>query len=410
MGALEVFGLRRSPVVTAVLEGQVVEAALVGGSDVAQVDQLPPAVAEAFGLSVTSVRVSRAQAVSIPAVSRGREIIVGTCSTLPLMAVRQPVAGDGQNVGAVGIQRVRRSLLEQPERATSRQHTIGWTVDDLVFHGIAWWRTTERDATGFPTFVERLDLSRVRVDYAERRVLVDGVPVPDRDLIRFDGPHEGLLRRAAAMGGADPLRLALRLEQAAGRFADMDVPTGLLYDKRAAGPGDLNTTEVDDLLSRWSRSRRARSTGWLGRTLGYQPVAFNAEQLQLVQSRGHEATEVARLLNLEAEELSATGGGGLTYSNTEALRRGRVDRLAPYLEAVAGRLSLGDVTPRGQAVRFDTAGYIRGDEQAVVATAAAALAAGLVTADEARARWLDLGPMPAQPDPAPAPAQEDDAA
>jgi len=414
VGALEVLGLRRSSVVSAVIDGQVVEAALVGGGDVAQAEHLPPAVAASFGIPIASARVTRAQACSIPAVSRGREIIVGTVSGLPLMAVRQPVANDGQNVAATGVQRVRRSLLEQPERTTHRQVTIAWTIDDLLFHGIAWWRVTSRDAAGFPTFVERLELARVTIDYAERRVLVDGTPARDADLIRFDGPHEGLLRRAAAMGGADPLYLALRLEQAAGRYADQDVPTGLLYDKRAPGAGDLKDEEVDTLLGRWMRSRRSRSTGWLGRTLGYQAVAHNAEQMQLVESRQHEATEIARLLNLEAEELSAQGAGGLTYSNTEALRRGRVDRLAPYLGSITGRLSMGDVTPRGQAVQFDTAGYIRGDEAQVIDTAVKATSGTnpLMSVDEARARWLDLGPRPAdaQPAPAPAPTEEDDAA
>lgn len=361
--------------------------------DVAQVRHLPGEVAAAFGLNLASDYVTREQAMSIPAVRRGRAIIAGTIGTLPLIALRQSQGVDGQLVPDAPVQRVRRSLLEQPDPAVTRQFTLTWTVDDLIFYGVSWWRVLARDAQGYPSNGERIARSRITLDQHRRQALIDGVPVANRDIVRIDGPDEGLLAVARA-GGANPLLTALKLEAAAQRYADLDVPVGVLRDTGTVPGKELTDDEIDELLEAWESARRRRRTGYVGRSLEYQATQFNAEQLQLTQARQHAAAEIARLLNLEAAALNAPGATGMTYTNTEATRRGRIDSLAPYLEAIAQRLSLGDATPRGQRVAFDTQGYIRGDESERVTQATAAAGRPVLTVSEARDRYFDLPPAP----------------
>lgn len=386
VGLLERLGLRRTPAVDLAVRRTGTASVALGGGDVAQVQHLPVGVAEAFGINVDAARVTRREAMSIPAVRRGRQIIAGTIGTLPLQTLRAPLGADGTPTPAAAVEPVRRSLLEQPDPNTTRQHTITWTVDDLVFYGLAWWRVLARDPQGYPTSAERLAPWRVRVEWTERRVYVDGQPAPDRDLIRFDGPDEGILAT-----GARALRTAILLEDAVRRFAVMDVPLGLLKDTRESGP-ELAQDEVDGILTRWRDARTKYHTGWLSKGLAYEAVQFNAQQLQLTEARQLQAVEVARLLNLEAAEVNAPSESGMTYNNRVEVRRARIDAIAPYMTAIEQRLSLGDVTPRGQRVVFDTTDYIRGDARQQVDTAAAAVSGQLMDVDEARQRYLGLPP------------------
>src|SRR5664279_2627161 len=54
----------------------------------ATIAQLPSEIALAFGINSQSSMVSRLDAMSIPAMRRARNIIVGTIATLPLVAIR----------------------------------------------------------------------------------------------------------------------------------------------------------------------------------------------------------------------------------------------------------------------------------------------------------------------------------
>ena len=64
------------------------------------------------------------------------------------------------------------------------------------------------------------------------------------------------------------------------------------------------------------------------------------------------------------------------------------------------RLSLGDVTPRGQSVAFDLVKLTRGTLLDVVTAAKDAVPAGLLTAKEIRTDYLGRPPLPAGEAPA----------
>jgi len=358
--------------------------AVIGGGDVAQVAGLPDSIAAAFGINVASDRVSRFEAMGIPTVKRARNIIAGTIGTFPLVCTR---------TAGTGVARVDRPLLTQPDPDTTLQYVLTWTVDDLIFYGVAWWRVTARDLQGYPAQVERLDRSRIRLDYTTGTVHVDGAPAAPRDLIRFDSPDEGVLNVPGTT-----LRTALLLEAAVRRFAVMDIPSGVLKDTRAEG-ANLTAGEVDQLLAGWRSAREKYATGYLHRSLDYVPTAFNAQQLQLLEGRQHQALEIARMFGLAAGHVNAPEATGMTYRNGEAQRRALVDEsLRDYMTAITQRLSLGDVTPRGQAVDFDLAKYLRGDKSEAIASAVTASGGPVLSTDEARAQLLDLPPL----DPAPA--------
>jgi hypothetical protein len=336
------------------------------GGDVAQVADLPPGVAAAFGL-LTDARITREEAMRVPTVRRARSVICGTIGAQPLVAHR--TNPDGQVVDVTDESE--RRLLRQPNPNTTLQYELTWTVDDLWFRGVSWWRITGRDATRFPSSAERIAPERIRLDFQRMRVYVDGEWVPDADLIRFDGPDEGLLSYAGST-----LSTSRQLEAAVRRLASGDVPLGIL--KLAEGASELDATpgsaapltgvagdrrsEVDLLLEGWNQARQDGSWAYMNRAIDAQPFQKDAREQQLAESRQQQRVDEANVCNVPPRVVNAPVSQPMTYTNALAERADLIDTsLLGYLVAIEQRLSLGDVTPRGTVVRFDLTRYLQGD-------------------------------------------------
>lgn len=369
---------------------------LGGGGDVAQVSGLPADVAAAFGLTVGET-VDRTTAMRIPAVRRARQVVCGTIGSQPLVAHRYNADGSVDDVTA------ERRLLQQPDPNTTLQYLLTWTVDDLFFHGVAWWRITGRDERRYPTSVERITRDRISIDWVRSKVRVDGVEVDDNDLIRFDGPDEGVLTY-----GGSTLTTTRMLEEAVRRFAKLDVPLGSLSLKDGAEPlsheagscdveGD-DRSEVDYLLDEWEAARRKRSTAYLG-LLDYRTHQFDAEKTQLAEGRAQQRIDIANLCNVPPRVVNAKSADSMTYSTTQAERADLVDTsLAGYLVAIEQRLSLGDVTPRGTLVRVDLSRFLQGDTKTALENAKTAVELKAMTSEEVRSDVLGRTPLPSSGD------------
>lgn len=366
----------------AVIAGEVIRAAAgdvypltswTGGAS--QLTNLPTTIAEAFGINTgtTSDRVSRKEAMSIPAVRRARQVIAGTLGSTRLIAHRT-VNG--------AAQRIDRAIVTRPDPNATREWMLTWTIDDLMFYGVAFWYVTGRDSLGYPVTAVRIDPTRINLTAGS--LTIDGQPVSSSSLIRFDGPDEGLLTT-----GARSLRTYIMLEDAVRKFARLDVPLGFFEDS----VGGLEVTEVQSFLNTWESARAVRTTGYVPPGLSYKTPGFKATDIELTAARQAQATEVARLTNLPASYLNAPAGDSLTYNTTEAARRELVDiSFAPYSAAICARLSMPDVTPTGTDVDFDLGDFLRGDLAATLAAAKIAIDAGLMTPDEIRRDWLHLPP------------------
>lgn len=370
MGMLARWGLVRDAATSAVVLPET-------QGDVAQAASLPADVAAAFGINLQSDRVTRDQAMTIPSMRRGRQIIAGTLGTAPLTCMRRRA---GKAPDCLDL-----PLFAQPDPNTTRAFMLTWTADDLLFHGVSWWLVLERGTDGFPTKARRVEPGRVSVDTASGKVRIDGQLVADRDVIRFDGPDEGVLKH-----GARTLRTALMLEEAVRRYARLDVPLGLIEDSL----GHLEASEVQTLLDAWEVARQQRTTGYLPNGLSYKPTVFDATQVQLAEARAYQSAEIARLLNLPPSAVNAPSNDSLTYSTTESHRRELVDlTFAPFIAAIEQRLSMNDVTPRGTTVHVDLTAFLRGDLTSVLNAAKVGIDAGILSAEEVRANWLNLPPI-----------------
>jgi HK97 family phage portal protein len=113
--------------------------------------------------------------------------------------------------------------------------------------------------------------------------------------------------------------------------------------------------------------------------------------MQLAESRLNTASEIARMCNIPAWYINAESASA-TYSNVSQERRSLVDfSLKPFMSVIAERLSMNDITPRGQVVRFDLDDYLRGNPLEQIEVLTKMLESEIINIDEAR-ESMDLAP------------------
>lgn len=341
-----------------------------------------PFYQDAYFTPFNTFRVDRSSAMQVPAVARARNIIAGTISTLPLHAYSDITMAKVQG----------RSILKQPDPALPMAVTMAWTVEDLLFHGRSFWQVLEvNPEDGRPTQARRVDPTRVTftTDLDTQEIVngfyIDGALLPITgigSLIMFSGIDEGILNR-----GGRTISTALKLEEAVQRMASEPNPTMVIKNSGV----DLPPEQVSSLLAQWKQARATRSTAYLSGPLDVTTFGYDAGQMQLTESRLNTAAEIARMCNIPAWYLNAETASA-TYSNVVQERRSLVDfSLRPYMSCIEERLSMNDVTPRGQVVRFDLDNYLRGNPLEQIEVLGKMLDYGLIDVDEAR-EYTDLAP------------------
>lgn len=276
---------------------------------------------------------TRGEAIAVPAVAKGRNILVSLIAPRPLIALdtngrleRQP------------------AWLHTTSTGVSPQHRMAWTIDDLIFHGVSLW-TLERDDDGQIVDAMRWPIDQWEID-DDGRILVTGTPAAASDVCLFTSFGEGLLTNAGRS-----LQGATLLEAAWVRRANDPIP---VVDLHMTVEDALSDEDAKELAQTWDAARRNGATavtpaGIEARALGQvSPDLF-------VQGRNASRLDLAGFFNLPAQLLDASlSTSSLTYSTQE----GRSNELAtislPYwTDAIAARLSLPDMTPEGVRIRFD---------------------------------------------------------
>lgn len=360
-------------------------------------DTTPKPIDEMIGamLAAGSIggRVGRAEALSVPAVLRGRNELC-SIATLPLRLYK-------------GLNIVDSALLRQIDPDVPNVVTLAATVEDLVFEGIAWWLILAKDFDNFPTAARRLDPATVSLDpptaatnplpagYDPRGsagVWVNGVWTPSNRIIRFDSPNPGLLT-----AGARPVRRALLLDRLAVVYADNPRPLDYFTDAEDPNVDPMTDDEVPAFLAEWRASRKQGSTAWIpGNVKRVDVDAPSPGDLQLVELQQQVMLELANALGVDPEDLGISTTSR-TYFNAVDRRTSKVNNTyGPYMSAVTDRLSMGDVTRRGYTVRFDLTDYLKADPAEQVAYWKGLYDMGAISRDEVRAAAGWSGPVPAQ--------------
>lgn len=300
--------------------------------------------------------VTRAEALSVPMVQRGRNLLCSV-STLSLAQL------------GPDFRRERCALLEQLDPDVANVVTLAQTAEDLVFDSVAWWRVLARDWAGFPTSVRRVDPDQVSIHPPSGRapaplpsgqdlrtdgvIWVEGRETPWRDVIRFDSPNPPV--RVAA---ARAIRRAILIGQLAETYAND--PRPLDYFTARDGMEPESDEDLDEFMGDWRQARKDRATAYVPWQYEYNSVSSpSPADLQLAELMRAVGLELANAMGLDPEDLGISTTSR-TYANNVDRRQDRVnDVLSPYLLAISQRLSMPDVTRRGYQVIFLLDEYLK---------------------------------------------------
>ena len=307
-----------------------------GGARLAPFEWAPPAV----------TGWDRGAAVTVPTISRARDLLCTAVGNLPLTLWRVDDRYEPTE------QLPAAAWMHRPDPNRTRQWLLAWTTDDLFFHGVAYWRITRRYAdTGYPASFVRMpptDISLVNdVEVRWRSEKVDPA-----DVVQFLSPLDGML----AVGWR-AIDTALQLDAAANRFAACEIPAGIV---KQIGGEPLAADAFSAMLADFALHRRTNAIAGLNETLEYQESTMDPSRLQLVEARDHQALELSRLANIPPYLVGAPTGSSFTYQNAEQARSDLIDFGAmPYIACIEQTLSGPNVTPITQAVALDIEGWLR---------------------------------------------------
>jgi HK97 family phage portal protein len=319
----------------------------------------------------------------VPSVNRCANLIKGVIGYLPLELYKK----------STGAQLGTPLWCEQPDIRQPRSVTISWTVDSLIFYGVAYWRVTEVYADDLrPSRFEWVANTRVvaQLNPKGTEVLyytIDGAKVPMvgiGSLVTFQGLTQGVLQTAGRT-----IQSALDLEKAAAVAAQTPMATGFLKNTGA----DMPESQVQGLLAAWKAARQSRSTAYLTSTLSYETVGFSPKDMMYNEASQYLATQIARAMNVPAYYISADMNNSMTYQNIIDGRKEFVAySLQPYICAIEDRLSMNDITAAGHTVRFNISEtFLRSDDKARLETIEKMLTLGLIDLDQAK-EMEDLSP------------------
>jgi hypothetical protein len=333
-----------------------------------------------YGYADANVRATRSRAMQIPTVKAGRNTIAGTIARLALYAEKDDTRLP-----------VQPSLFGQLERGIPTSTTLRWTVDALIFYPVAWWVVRERDFYGWPTFIEWVPNLKARVDANGNLVGIGDEDIKPEDVIRFDSPNgSGLL-----IDGARTIKRAITIEESAALAEDNPVPTMELHNE-----GDkLTKDEIQDLMDIWQANRRKRGVAYTSK--GIKAIAHGTQVSQLlIEGRKALNFDLIRHMSIPAWVAAAgVEGSSLQYENRQSRNWELIDiSCAPYMDALVSRLSMPDVTPRGQRVKLDTDELTKPDQKTRFDTYAVGKNAGFVT-NEMIAAWEGWATVPEETTP-----------
>lgn len=286
--------------------------------------------------------------------------------------------------------------MTQPNVDQERPEFIEQLVGSLNITGDAFALITNLDAEGRPLELVPLTPSEVDVDRersGRMRYAVNGEVMPPHRVLHIPGfqPWPGMLR------GLSPIeycRQTFGLGQAteeygAGFFARGANPSGVIQVD-----GDPGDEAIKAMALQWRKAhggvRRSHLPGVLTHGAEWNPITIPNDHAQFLETRKFSRSEIAGIYRVPPHligDLERATFSNIEHQSIEVV----VYTLAPWLERLEARFSR--LVPRGQFVKFNVGGLLRGDHKTRFEAYALALINGWMNQDEVRA-LEDLPPIP----------------
>jgi HK97 family phage portal protein len=287
--------------------------------------------------------ITRQNAMAVPSIVRCRNLICNTVASIPLKTYDKASGKEIPNM----------PWIEQLDKRQPRAVTLAWMCDSLLMYGVAYLRVEELYADdNRPSSFEWIQNDRVTTKFNAKSTvidyyMVDSVKVPDSgigSLVTFQALNQGIL-----LTSLQTIQAALNIEKAASIASETPMGSGYIKNNGS----DIPEEEVQGILNSWKNARNSRGTAYLTQTLDYQAVSFSPKEMMYTEAKQYFATELSRVCNVPAWMIDAEVMRSMTYQNIiDARKDFMAYSLAPFISAIEARLSMDDLTPRTQEVRF----------------------------------------------------------
>jgi len=252
------------------------------------------------------------------------------------------------------------SWMDQPDPRSTMNFIMSNTAMDIMMRGRAFWYITSRSsATGRPLSFQWLPASMVStLDQAgpqffgqSNQITFNGIELPTEDVIQFISGVQGFL-----FTGARTITTALKLDQAAERFASNEIAAGWLTV--GENTEQMSAEDLGELAASWRVARQTGAIGALAGGVTFNEFKSDPNKLQLLESRQYSSLEVSRQVGVPAY-LLGIGVPGYTYQNAQQARQDLyLFGAKQVLDVIQSTLSMVNVLPRNRFVEFDTESYI----------------------------------------------------
>ena len=297
---------------------------------------------------------ARARAMSVPTISRARDLIASMFGCLSIEFYRE--MWNGEEMDAVEI--APRSWARRLDPTVTNNFIMSWTFDDLFFYGRAFWHVQSRTQDGFPASFTRLPAAMVTtMDQSgpvwfgpSNQLLFNGLPLESRDVIQFLSPIQGLCYMSQRT-----INTAINLEATVDRNSRSAIPAGVL---RQVGGEPLSPAELSEMAHAFNEARLTNQTAALNEFLTYEPTTVTPDKMLLIESRQFQALELSRVANIPAY-LAGISVGGYNYQNaTQAKQDLYLFAAKNFIQCWNETMSSDNVLPRGTFVRLDVDSYL----------------------------------------------------
>ena len=300
---------------------------------------------------------ARARCMSVPTISRARDLIASVIGCLPLEMYT--LQWNGEEMEEIPL--APRSWLQRLDPDNTNNFTLSWLFDDLFFQGVAYLHIKSRTADGYPASFQRLPANLVTtmdqqgaISYGpSKQLMFLGLPLDYKDVVQFISPIQALTTVAPRA-----IDTALKLEQAANRNAVAVQPSGVL---RQTGGQPLSSEELAQMAQAFNVARMTNSVAAISEHLTYTETYATPDKMMLEESRNFQALEMSRLANIPGF-LCNLSIGGYNYSNSRDAREQLwLFACKSYSECLSQTLSSDNVLPRGTYVRLNPKAYLAAD-------------------------------------------------
>ena len=340
------------------------------------------------GLSVTTE-----SATPIDAVYACVGLLADSVASLPLRALDKPAnAVDAKEVPLP-------PLLENPYELISPTDWWVGFIWALALRGNYFGQIVERDRLGYP-----LQIMPVNPDIVRPQVEADGTVhwlyagkmIPDDDVfhVRYQSMPGHLLGLNPIQVMRYPFGLAHALDMHAEKFFENSAaPAGVIQTKR-----ELSEDSANKMKAGWDAKfqglNNSSKVAILDNESEFKPIALNASDQQLLESRKYSAEQIAGMVfripphMVGLNERSTSFGRGI-----EQQERGFVaNTLSGYL--CRGERAMTKLLRPDQYANFDISHRIRGSELERAQTGQFGTLGGFFTPNDVRGRMFDLPPHP----------------